>query len=223
MKQLAAVIAERSQLSRRKATELIREGRVLVNNHKAKLGLKVNSEEVIMIDNVELPYKKLQYFKVYKPVGYVCSRNPQGNDRSIYDLLPPELHHLTYAGRLDKDSSGLVLMSNDGDWINHLTHPKHEVKRSYVVDLLKPLPPAAVQQLKKGVTLDDGLSTLGLIGEGSNWLVTIAEGRKHQVKRSFEAVDNKVVKLKRTQHGPFVLGTLRVGKFAELPKPDINR
>jgi len=150
-----------------------------------------------------------------KPTSYVCSKQRQDDKPTIYELLPGNLQHLSYAGRLDADSEGLVVMTNDGQLIQQLTHPKYEVPRTYEVQLNKPLNNQHVKQLSgTGVQLDDGLSKFDqteVIGEVIH--VALHEGRNRQIRRTFDTLGYRVTLLKRTSHGPYSLDDIPPGEY----------
>jgi 23S rRNA pseudouridine2605 synthase len=155
-----------------------------------------------------------------KPVGYICSRNGQGG-KTIYDLLPPELHHLKPVGRLDKNSSGLLLLTNDGDLANELTHPSRQKIKVYEVTLDKPLEPLHRQMISDhGVMLEDGVSKFELErlldGDEQGWRITMLEGRNRQIRRTFSALGYEVRTLHRTHFGPYALANLGSSKCKEL-------
>ena len=153
-----------------------------------------------------------------KPAGYVCSRRGQGS-QTVYDLLPPELHQLKPVGRLDKDSSGLLLLTNDGDLANRLTHPRYGKAKLYQIKLNKSLPPEHQQQVESGVQLEDGLSRLKLDrpdDRRTSWQITMYEGRNRQIRRTFSKLGYNVVELQRTQLGPHSLGNLKTGSYSHL-------
>jgi 23S rRNA pseudouridine2605 synthase len=155
-----------------------------------------------------------------KPVGYVCSRNGQGS-KTVYDLLPPEYQQLKTVGRLDKDSSGLLLLTNDGQLAQELTHPSQQKRKVYEVTLDKPLQPLHRQMISDhGVSLEDGPSKLELErqhdGDDTKWIVTMHEGRNRQIRRTFAALGYEVIQLHRTKFGNYQLGTLQKGKLKAL-------
>ena len=152
-------IANSTSLSRRAADAAIVSGRVLYNGQPASVGDQVKQTDVILLDGKKItPRSTHATIILHKPVGYVCSRNGQGSD-TVYSLLPPELHHLKPVGRLDKDSSGLLLMTDDGQLAEQLTHPRYNKTKVYEVTLDKPLQPLHQQMISDyGVTLEDGLS-----------------------------------------------------------------
>lgn len=205
-------IAQASGLSRRAADTAISEGRVSVNGATATLGQQVTETDSIRLDGQILSHTSQHTIMLNKPVGYVCSRNGQGS-KTIYDLLPAELHHLKPVGRLDKDSSGLLLLTNDGQLAQQLTHPSFEKTKIYEIVLDIPLTASAKQQIEQGIMLEDGLSRLKLTGEARNWTVTMHEGRNRQIRRTFAALGYTVSKLHRLQFGPYQLKELSSGKF----------
>ncbi len=204
-------------MSRRRADAVIAEQRVVVNQQPGRLGQEVYPEDQISLDGKTLKFtSKKQVIMLNKPAGYVCSRIGQGN-KTIYDLLPPELHDLKPVGRLDKDSSGLLLLTNDGQLAQKLTHPSFKKSKVYLVQLDKPLSPSDKVGIENGVELEDGLSKLQLGGKGKNWEVTLYEGRNRQIRRTFATLGYKVKQLYRTQLGKYkLLDDLKPGAFREL-------
>lgn len=148
-----------------------------------------------------------------KPPGYVCSRAGQGS-RTIYELLPSDYKILKPIGRLDKYSSGLLLLTNDGDLANELTHPRYAKTKVYDITLDKPLQPLHQQMINdRGLTLEDGLSKLSLLklNNSTEWQVTMREGRNRQIRRTFEALGYGITKLHRTSFGSYILKELAPG------------
>ncbi|HUP26441.1 MAG TPA: pseudouridine synthase [Candidatus Limnocylindrales bacterium] len=210
-------IASSTGLSRRAADKAIAEGRVRLNDQVAQLGQTVMESDHVSLDNQRItPAVKSTTILLNKPVGYVCSRDGQGS-RTVYDLLPASLHHLKPVGRLDKDSSGLLLMSNDGQLAYKLTHPKFGKDKIYKIALNKPLTPDDQRHISEGIMLDDGLSKLQLEqinkSDRTNWKVVIHEGRNRQIRRTFEALGHNLPKLHRTMFGPYKLDRLETGKY----------
>ena len=158
-------LAERLGVSRREADDLILSGKILINQNPAKLGARVKSDDEISYGGKIIPQENsYTYLALNKPVGYVCSRRAQGPAPTIYELLPRKYHHLKTVGRLDKDSSGLILLTNDGDFAFQMTHPKFRKTKIYEVELNKPLEPLHQQMIMDyGVMLDDGLSRFKII------------------------------------------------------------
>ena len=207
-------------ISRREADELISAGKVLINSEKATLGARVSKDDEVLVSGKTILETKLRYFALNKPVGYVCSRKRQGDTPTIYELLPHDLQALKSVGRLDKDSSGIILLTNDGDFSFKMTHPSFHKIKIYEVEIDRDLAPLHRQMISEfGINLQDGISKLGLerLTEKSDkkWRVIMSEGRNRQIRRTFEAVGYKVKKLHRTTFGPYSLSGLKPGEFVE--------
>ena len=220
---LQAFLARAGVASRRKAEDLIREGRVRVNGKVAVLGQKVGPEDLVEVDGkrVELPQKRL-VLALHKPKGYTTTRHDPHARRTVFDLLPkiPGLHPV---GRLDRDSEGLLLLTNDGDLTHRLTHPRHKVAKRYLVHLERPVGPKDQEAFREGILLD-GKKTLPAELtplEDPTWAeVVLKEGRFHQIKRMFRARGNRVLRLKRLALGPLELGDLPPGKARPLTEAE---
>ena len=163
MERLNKFLATNLGLSRREADNLISAGKVLVNNKPAELGQRVSEKDKISINNKTVERDKLVYLALNKPVGYVCSRKRQGDTPTIYELLPEKFQALKSVGRLDKNSSGLILLTNDGDFAFQMTHPRFIKTKIYEVEIDRNLEPLHQQMIADfGVQLPDGKSQLGL-------------------------------------------------------------
>lgn len=214
-------LADATGISRRAADKAINDGRVMVNGENAVIGQQVGKSDTVSLDSRPItPPVKTLTIMLNKPVGYVCSRDGQGS-RTIYDLLPSGLHHLKPVGRLDKDSSGLLLLTNDGQLAYELTHPKFQKTKIYKIALNKPLAPQHRQMITdQGILLEDGPSKLILERisntDATNWKVTMREGKNRQIRRTFEALGYSLPKLHRTQFGPHTLGKLRPGAYISI-------
>lgn len=201
-------------ISRREADLLIEKGRVTLDDTPAQLGARVSHEQVAVDGKPIAATTALQCIALYKPVGYVCSRRAQGDAPTVYSLLPKELHQLKLVGRLDKDSSGLILLTNDGDFAYRMTHPKFAKTKIYKVRLDSELAPLHQQMIADyGVQLEDGVSQFGLMRLSddirTDWQVTMAEGRNRQIRRTFAALGYTVTKLHRVQFGNYSLGDMK--------------
>lgn len=206
-------------ISRREADDLISNKKVTVNDHVADLGLRISQNDVISVNKKLVKNTtKYEYIALNKPVGYICSRKHQGNTPTIYELLPTKYHQLKTVGRLDKDSSGLILLTNNGDFTYKMTHPSFYKTKIYSIHLDHDLEPIHQQMISDyGITLSDGISKFQLERmnetDRKNWLITMHEGRNRQIRRTFDALGYKVLTLHRTNFGNYALGDILPGKF----------
>lgn len=212
-------------ISRREADELIGRGRVQIDGQTASLGMRTddNLHARITLDGQKIDLKRqYTYIMLHKPAGYVCSRKRQGSTPTIYELLPSDLHALNSVGRLDKDSSGLLLLTNDGDFTQRMTHPSYHKQKIYKVRLDAPLEPLHQQMIADfGVQLDDGASKLGIEKLSENrreWRIIMHEGRNRQIRRTFSALGYTVTRLHRTDFGAYTLGELPRGEYMHVDK-----
>lgn len=213
-------LAQATGISRRAADRVLLQGKVTVNGIPAATGVDVSDTDTVMLNGrtLELP-ATFTTIMLNKPAGYICSRDGQGG-KTIYDLLPKELHTLKPVGRLDKDTSGLLLLTDDGKRAQELTHPKYQKEKRYEVKLHKPLTEADfITITNTGVTVEDGLSILGLESldaHKTRWKVTMHEGRNRQIRRTFEALGYRIVSLHRTHFGPYELGKIKSGEIVSV-------
>lgn len=208
-------IADALNISRRRADDIILERHVKVNGTVCKPGYIVDDNDVVTIDDKQLDLKKeFKYLLLNKPVGYVCSRNGQGSN-TIYELLPPVFHFLKNVGRLDKESCGLLLLTNDGELHNKLTHPRYQKLKVYQAKLDKKLTTEDLNNIKAhGVMLKDGLSKFEITIDKPNlYLVKMSQGRNRQIRRTFEALGYKVTYLNRIIFGKYELNDLKPGEY----------
>jgi 23S rRNA pseudouridine2605 synthase len=214
MIRLNRFIAVSLGISRRQADKLITAGSVTFNDSIATLGATVKDSDYVKVDGKILePKSSYTYLLLNKPTDYVCSRRGQGS-LTIYELLPKEYWRLKPAGRLDKDSSGLLLLTDDGQLIYDLTHPSSQKTKIYEAELDKPLNSTDFKIIiSGGVTLNDGLSQFRIEPQGNTLKITMHEGRNRQIRRTFKALGYKVVKLHRTQIGDYKLSDLAIGKY----------
>lgn len=211
-------VALASGMSRRAADEAISSRRVLVNGDQPQTGQDITEADTVTLDDkpIAVPTETVTIM-LNKPVGYVCSRNGQGS-KTVYDLLPPEFHNLKPVGRLDKDSSGLLLLTNDGDLAHKLTHPSFAKQKVYEIMLDKTLEPLHRQMIQDhGVKLQDGVSKFSIERQNqqndARWLVTLHEGRNRQIRRTFAALDYTVLRLHRIQFGSYLINDLELGTY----------
>lgn len=206
-------------ISRREADVYISDKRVTINGVPAVLGARIQPTDSVLVD--DRPLKdgvEFVYLALNKPVGYLSSRRSQGDIPTLYTLLPDEFHTLKPVGRLDKDSSGLLLLTNDGDFAYKMTHPKFYKIKIYTVKLDHDLEPLHQQMISDyGVQLEDGTSKLGLERlsdeNRKQWVITMSEGRNRQIRRTFTALGYNVTALHRTHFGDYSLGDMKPGDY----------
>jgi len=210
-------------VSRREADTLIERGLVTVNGDKAILGSRFEKGQKVTVRGKTLGTDATyEYLAFNKPVDYVSSRRQQGDTPTIYSLIPEQYHHLKPVGRLDRESSGILLLTNDGDFAYEMTHPKFYKVKVYEVSLDHALEPLHQQMVNDhGIQLDDGESKLTLERRDDsrlNWIVTMHEGRNRQIRRTFDALGYTVVALHRTNFGNYALGDLETGNIQRIQK-----
>ena len=212
-------------ISRRQADELIEKGRISINGKTAQLGERFKAGDEIKLGEkiISKTREEKKYVIFNKPRGYVCSRKKQGENETIYAILPKEFSVLKPVGRLDKDSSGILLLTNDGDFAFQMTHPKFRKVKEYLVSLDTPLQPIHQQMIADfGINLPDGKSQLGLErldDSRKNWKVIMSEGRNRQIRRTFSAIGYEVKELHRTVFGSYILPKdLNFGDFRKVEK-----
>ncbi len=215
-------IATNFGVSRREADILIQKGAVRINGKVAEIGQRIAENDKVTLNGDEVTQQELIYIALNKPTGYVCSRKRQGDVPTIYELLPNDLQNLKSVGRLDKDSSGLILLTNDGDFAYQMTHPKFHKTKKYHVTIDRSLEPLHQQMIADfGINLPDGISQMALVrldDERKCWDVTLHEGRNRQIRRTFDALGYKVVALHRYQFGKFSLSDLEPGRWTNVQK-----
>ena len=231
MERLQKVIAASGLTSRRKAEELITEGRVKVNGKTVTvLGTQVEKGDVITVDGKALPHEELEYYLLNKPRKYVSTANDEHDRKKITDLIDTTAR-IFPVGRLDYDSSGLIILTNDGEFANLLMHPRYHLPKTYHVTVNGLLERNDVEKLRKGVTLDDGIKTLPAkvtitnqdIPNGKTSLdMTIYEGRNRQIRRMLEALGYEVTKLHRTQYGCVRDDQMPSGSYRRLKPHEIK-
>jgi 23S rRNA pseudouridine2605 synthase len=221
---LNKAIADTGYCARRKADELIQAGKVQVNGQTVtEMGLRVNpAQAVITVNGQPLTSAEKAYLLFNKPTGYVTSRRGGRTGKSIYELIPPAQQSVDPAGRLDQDSSGALLLSNDGDFLYKITHPKFHLPKVYEIMLDRPLTPDEIEQLLKGIKLmpENKLAVMkSVIPDAQNpkrYQVELITGYNRQIRRSLTAVRARVLTLHRLSFGPIELGTLKPGQARPL-------
>lgn len=223
------IIADSGVCSRRKAEEYISAGRVKVNGRPCKLGDKaLPGKDIITLDGEKIMVarrRNLYYLMLHKPRGYVTTMNDELGRKNVIDLLEGFPERVYPVGRLDKDSEGLLLLTNDGNFANDIMHPSHHVTKTYRVTVRPDINDEQLVQLASGVEIDGRKTAeciVNVLDKQPGRVVlqmTIHEGRNRQIRKMCEAVGLEVARLKRTSIGPLKLGMLQPGDYREL-KPD---
>ena len=229
------VLARAGYGSRRQLEVMIKDGKVMVNGEVAKLGDQVNMGDTMRLDGKPLSPKRLwqqpqQVLLYNKPVGEVCTRKDPEGRRTIFQSLPtPEQGRWVSVGRLDINTSGLIILTTDGELANRLMHPSNEMDREYAVRVLGEVTSEMMQNLRDGVELDDGKAKFADIqdagGEGANhWYhVVIQEGRNREVRRLWESQGVQVSRLMRVRYGPIIIPKqLKMGRWMMLNPSDLE-
>jgi len=217
---------------RRQLADAIRQGRVEVNGRVVedfRFPLNVETDH-LSIDKqpVDLKPKKAVYLLINKPKGIISTTSDERGRRTVLDILPEDYRHLRLhpVGRLDKGSTGLLLLTNDGELTHRLTHPSFEHEKEYLVSINTRLQASERRRLEQGVKLQDGITHRALVKEVQakpfSYSVTIHEGRKRQVRRMFECLGHRVMALKRVRMGSIQLGDLRDGEIRELSAQEVQ-
>ncbi len=223
-------ISLNSAYSRRKADQLIKDGKVKINGETLKqLGVNIDVEK----DSVEIDAKKIKiqsekiYIALNKPAGYISTRSDELNRKTVMELLP-KIDNLKPVGRLDKETEGLLIFTNDGELINQLTHPRFECDKEYYLEVKGELTDEKKEKLEKGITIENKktkkakIKILKKTKEKTIVIITIQEGRKRQIRKMFDYVKLPVKYLKRIRIGKLKLDSLKKGEYKFLNKKDIN-
>lgn len=231
MERLQKVLAHAGIASRRKAEQMILDGKVRVNGKTIKeLGVKVSTSDKIEVEGVQLEKERKVYFLLYKPRGVISAVSDDKNRKVVTEFFPNVEERIYPVGRLDYETSGLLLLTNDGEFANSLTHPKFEIDKTYVARL-KGIPAREdLQKLERGIKLEDGMTApakvklLSADRKAAKAIVqiTIHEGRNRQVRRMFEAIGFPVQKLSREQFAFLTLHGLNAGESRELSPHEVK-
>lgn len=227
---LQKVLAAAGVASRRECEELILEGRVEVDGEVvAELGTRVEpAKQTIRVDGEPLPRPKLAYYAVNKPTGVVSTASDPSGRQRVIDLLPPSLGRLYNVGRLDLASEGLILVTNDGELANRLTHPSHGVEKTYHVQVAGHPEPDVLSQLRKGVYFAEGKAQVvrakvkSRRKQSSVLEIVLAEGRNREIRRMLAKVGHKVQKLVRVAVGPVRLAEMPAGAYRKLTQQEVK-
>lgn len=228
---LQKYLAEAGIASRRKCEEYIEQGRVKVNNEIAKLGTKINPEvDIVLFDNKKInKTEELVYILLNKPIGYVTTSKDQFSRDSVLDLVKVK-QRIVPVGRLDMYTSGALLLSNDGNFVYKITHPKHEINKTYTVTVKGIITNQEVDKLEKGVEIEDYVTKPAKVRilktdtekDISRLEITIHEGKNRQVRKMCEAVGRKVQALHRSKIGNLDVKDLKLGTWRYLKQNEIN-
>lgn len=231
MERLQKVIANSGYCSRRKAEELILEGKVLVNgNIVRELGTKVSHDDDIEVDGLSIKKDhNYEYYLLYKPRGVVTTTNDDKGRKTVVDLIDTTAR-IYPVGRLDYDTTGVLLLTNDGVFANGLMHPANEIDKVYIAKVEGILSGYDVKRLKSGIMIDGRKTAkchvkVRSIDKKKNTCIVelvIHEGRNHQVKKMIEAVGKKVIKLKRERFGIFDLSGLKASEYRRLTSKEVH-
>ncbi len=229
MQRLNKYIASSGLCSRRKADELIESGVVNVNGKIVKeLGFQIGAKDKVFVNKVLIHPKKLEYYKFYKPAGYITTSDDEKGRKTIYDVIPKELRELKPVGRLDKDSTGLLIMTNDGDLINQLTHPSVKVNKVYIVSVEGKIGVGDLETLYKGIEIEKGkiayadAQVIDMDKNSTMLQVILTQGLNRQIRKMFEYLGHPVISLKRIQHATISIEGLKKGQIKPIKPAQIK-
>ncbi len=231
MDRLQKVIANSGVASRRKAEELISQGKVSVNGEViTELGTKVSEKDEILVNGIAINREEKVYYLLNKPREVISSAHDEHNRKTVVDLIDED-KRIYPVGRLDYDTTGLIILTNDGELTNLLTHPSNEIDKVYVAKIKGTLTPSEIMALKKGVVIDGFKTSKSKVkvksidkkNDTSIVEIIIHEGKNHQVKKMFEAVNHEVLKLKRERIGFLDLTGLNSGEYRKLNHKEVSK
>lgn len=222
-------IASSGLCSRRKADELIEQGVVAVNGKTiTELGYLVQPKDKVFVNKKLIHPVKHEYYRFYKPAGYITTCDDEKSRKTIYDLLPEKLAGLKPVGRLDKDSTGLLILTNDGDLINALTHPSVKVPKVYMVTVNAQVTRAELEQMANGIEIEPNkvayadIQVLEIDSKHTEMQITLYQGMNRQIRKMFEHFGYEVKVLKRVRHATLSLEGLRRGEFKPIKPAQIK-
>ena len=222
-------IASSGLCSRRKADELIESGVVFVNGKKVtELVFLVQEKDKVVVNQKLIKPVKHEYYRFYKPAGYITTADDEKGRKTIYDILPENLNHLKPVGRLDKDSTGLLILTNDGDLINQLTHPSIKIPKVYLVSVDSVVHPHELEQMAAGIEIEAGkkayadITVLEADKNHTYMQITLYQGMNRQIRKMFEYFGHEVKTLKRIQHGVITLDGLKRGEVKAIKPKQVK-
>ncbi len=226
---LQVFLSHNGVCSRREAMDLIQSGRVRVDGLiQREPSTDVTGQEDITVDGKKVSVHNNTYIMLHKPSGYTTTKDDPHAEKTVLDLLPKHLHYLSPVGRLDRDSEGLLLLTNDGDFAYKLTHPKFHLDKTYLVQVKGHLTKESIKHLKQGVLIDDEKTAPCLIKElryndaQTEFQMVIHEGKKRQIRRMLQSVGHQVIFLKRISIGSLVLGDLKPSQWRMLSNQEVE-
>jgi len=232
MERLQKIIAQAGVTSRRKAEALIAEGKVKVNDRVVtELGTKVSERDKIEVNNIPIEREEPVYFLFYKPTGVISALSDDKQRKVVVDFFSHVTERIFPIGRLDYDTSGVLLLTNDGEFAHSLMHPRYQVEKEYIVKVAGIPTKQVMRALEKGVRLEDGKTAPAVANLLSSdrlkntaiISLTIHEGRNRQVRRMFEAVGYKVLKLKRERYAFLTVRSMQPGDYRQLKPHEVKR
>ncbi len=222
-------IASSGLCSRRKADELIESGVVSVNGKTIKeLGFIIQEKDKVFVNQKLIRPARHEYYRFYKPAGYITTSDDEKGRKTIYDLLPESMFNLKPVGRLDKDSTGLLILTNDGDLINELTHPSVKVPKIYLVTIDSRIHKHQLEEMAAGIEIEQGkiayadIIVLEADNKHTTMQITLYQGLNRQIRKMFEHFGYEVKSLKRIQHATITLDGLRRGEFKPIKPQQIK-
>ena len=233
MQRLNKFIASSGICSRRKADEFIEAEKVSVNGKIiTELGFQIGTKDIVKLEGKIIKPQKLDYYRFYKPAGYITTSDDEKGRKTIYDVIPPELKHLKPVGRLDKDSTGLIIMTTDGELINWMTHPSIKVPKIYIVQINGKITPEDGEKMFNGIEIetDSGekrtayaeVFPIEIDTKTSMVRVTLYQGINRQIRKMFAKLGFEVISLKRVQHATITIEGLKRGQIKPLKPKQVK-
>ena len=233
MQRLNKFIASSGICSRRKADELIEAGKVAVNGKIiTELGFQIGPKDKVVVEGKLIKPLKNEYYRFYKPAGYITTSEDEKGRKTIYDVIPPELKKLKPVGRLDKESTGLIIMTTDGELINEMTHPSIKVPKTYLVQINGKLSPEEGEKMYNGLEIETDTGEkkvayaqvlpIELGNKSSTLQVVLYQGINRQIRKMFAVLGYEVISLKRVQHGTITLEGLKKGQIKPMKPKQVK-